>query len=148
MIALFVLALVLASWVPRVPQIKADLRLGDGRLGLALLGAPVGAVLTRWLTGIAVTRFGSVPVVRPPCPATAPSDAVVSAVGYAGWLTGPPVVGGLAELIGLHRALTVVLVLLATIVAFAPALRAPRPDPAAGEQCPVRPAADGGPASS
>ncbi|WP_372517766.1 MFS transporter, partial [Frankia tisae] len=79
---------------------------------------------------------------------TGTSIAVVSTVGYAGWLTGPPVVGGLAELIGLHRALTVVLVLLATIAAFAPALRAPRPDHAAGEQCPVRPAAGGGPASS
>ncbi len=420
MIALFVLALVLASWAPRVPQIKADLRLGDGRLGLALLGAPVGAVLTLWLAGIAVTRFGSVPVVRatlpgycavgslfpfvdgqwslfallalwgatssgldiaanaqavevergygrpimatahaawtagaltgagigtaaaalavpvgaqfvalgaiglvialpatwwmladPVAPMTEPaggksgpelavgrseevataaaergvrrrrgrrlsgqfaalcavafgsflcegvaadwsavylaevtgaaaggagagfvaftvcmlavrlvgdrvmvrysptrtvrglaavagvgfagalavgtlpfgsaagvigfgalgvgtacvvpavfstaggldastgtSIAVVSTVGYAGWLTGPPVVGGLAELIGLHRALTVVLLLLATIAAFASALRAPRPDHAVGEQCPVRPVAGGGTASS
>ncbi|EIV94316.1 MFS transporter [Frankia sp. QA3] len=68
MIALFVLALVFASWAPRVPQIKTDLRLGDGRLGLALLGAPVGAVLTLWLVGIAVTRFGSVRVVRAALP--------------------------------------------------------------------------------
>ncbi len=76
MIALFVLALVFASWAPRVPQIKTDLRLGDGRLGLALLGAPVGAVLTLWLVGLAVSRFGSVRVVR----AALPSYCAVGAL--------------------------------------------------------------------
>jgi MFS family permease len=73
------------------------------------------------------------------------SIAVVSTVGYAGWLTGPPVVGGLAELVGLHRALTVVLLLLATIIIFAPALRAPT-DPAADERLSAQPGTDiGGP---
>ncbi|CAJ59555.1 MULTISPECIES: MFS transporter [Frankia] len=81
MIALFVLALVFASWAPRVPQIKTDLRLGDGRLGLALLGAPVGAVLTLWLVGIAVARFGSVRVVRAALPSYCAVGSLFPLVG-------------------------------------------------------------------
>ncbi|MCK9894960.1 MFS transporter [Frankia sp. AgB32] len=69
MIVLFVLAVVLGSWAPRVAQVKGELGLGDGRLGLALLGAPSGAVASLWLAGIAVTRFGSVAVVRAALPA-------------------------------------------------------------------------------
>ncbi len=69
MIALFVLAVVLGSWAPRVPQVKSELGLGDGHLGLALLGAPSGAVASLWLAGIAVSRFGSAAVVRAALPA-------------------------------------------------------------------------------
>ncbi|MCL9797865.1 hypothetical protein MXD58_026855, partial [Frankia sp. AgKG'84/4] len=63
MVVLFVLAVVLGSWAPRVPQVKSDLGLGDGQLGLALLGAPSGAVASLWLAGLAVTRVGSAAVV-------------------------------------------------------------------------------------
>ncbi|CAO5234894.1 Sugar phosphate permease [Frankia sp. AgKG'84/4] len=69
MVVLFVLAVVLGSWAPRVPQVKSDLGLGDGQLGLALLGAPSGAVASLWLAGLAVTRVGSAAVVRAALPA-------------------------------------------------------------------------------
>ncbi|GII21914.1 MFS transporter [Planosporangium mesophilum] len=54
-----------------------------------------------------------------------PTDAIaaVSAVGYAGILTGPPVIGILADHVGIGRALLVLFVLAAAICAFAPAVR-------------------------
>ncbi len=61
---LFVHAFVFASWVPRIPEVKASLALSDGELGLALLGAPAGAVLTMWAIGFLVGRVGSIPVIR------------------------------------------------------------------------------------
>lgn len=64
MVVFFFLALVLAAWAPRIPQVKDALALGDGELGLALLGAPVGAIVTLWGAGVLVSRLGSVPVIR------------------------------------------------------------------------------------
>ncbi|WP_165485279.1 MFS transporter [Protofrankia symbiont of Coriaria ruscifolia] len=61
---LFVHAFVFASWIPHIPEVKASLALSDGELGLALLGAPAGAVLTMWAVGFLVGRVGSVPVIR------------------------------------------------------------------------------------
>jgi fucose permease len=48
-----------AAWVARIPQIKRDLGLDAGALGLALLGAPIGVVLAVRAAGWAVARFGS-----------------------------------------------------------------------------------------
>ncbi|WP_131744592.1 MFS transporter [Frankia sp. Cppng1_Ct_nod] len=59
----FVLGLVFASWAPRIPEVKAKLALSDGELGLALLGAPTGAVLTMWAVGLLLGRVGTVPVI-------------------------------------------------------------------------------------
>ncbi|ABW15643.1 major facilitator superfamily MFS_1 [Parafrankia sp. EAN1pec] len=64
MVVFFFLALLLAAWAPRIPQVKDALALGDGELGLALLGAPVGAIVTLWGAGVLVSRLGSVPVIR------------------------------------------------------------------------------------
>ncbi|WP_230203130.1 MFS transporter [Parafrankia discariae] len=64
MVVFFFLALMLAAWAPRIPQVKDALALGDGELGLALLGAPVGAIVTLWGAGVLVSRLGSVPVIR------------------------------------------------------------------------------------
>jgi hypothetical protein len=44
MAVFFVHGLLFASWTAHIPQVKADLHLTDGSLGLALLGAPLGAV--------------------------------------------------------------------------------------------------------
>jgi predicted MFS family arabinose efflux permease len=49
--------------------------------------------------------------------------AVVSTIGYAGFLLGPPVIGVIADSLDMGRALLVLLVLPAAILALAPALR-------------------------
>ncbi len=51
--------LIFASWIVRIPDVKAQLGLSDGELGLALLGAPVGAVAGQFLVGRLLSRYGS-----------------------------------------------------------------------------------------
>jgi MFS family permease len=51
--------LIFASWLVRIPDIKAQLRLSDGELGLALLGAPGGVFLGQFLVGWLLPRWGS-----------------------------------------------------------------------------------------
>jgi MFS family permease len=48
-----------ASWVPRIPEIKAGLDLGAAELGLALLGVAAGALLAMPSAGWLIGRFGS-----------------------------------------------------------------------------------------
>lgn len=55
----------------------------------------------------------------------APAVAAVSATGYAGFLAGPPLVGGLAELGSLRLGLCVVVVLCLLAAALAGAVRVP-----------------------
>lgn len=55
----FVNGVVIASWVPHVPEAKSRLGLGDGTLGLALLGMALGAVAAMPLAGMAMRRLGS-----------------------------------------------------------------------------------------
>ncbi|MGB3681678.1 MAG: MFS transporter [Rubrobacteraceae bacterium] len=49
----------LANWFVRIPAIQRDLSLSEGLLGLALLGAAVGALLSMPVTGALASRFGS-----------------------------------------------------------------------------------------
>ncbi|MFC5750087.1 MFS transporter [Actinomadura rugatobispora] len=58
-VAFLLHGLVGAAWVARIPQIKRDLGLSEGSLGLALLGAPVGVVLAVRFAGWTVARWGS-----------------------------------------------------------------------------------------
>ena len=53
--------------------------------------------------------------------------AAVTAFGYLGWLAGPPLVGGAAELLGLDRALALLAAAGALIALLAPAARDPDP---------------------
>ncbi|MEP6598976.1 MAG: MFS transporter [Actinomycetota bacterium] len=66
------------AWVPRIPEIKHDLDLSSGALGLALLAPALGSVLTVGLYGRACLRFGSAPVTR----------AVLVAFCALAWLAG------------------------------------------------------------
>jgi MFS family permease len=50
---------VIGTWVVRIPAIKERLDLGEGLLGVALLGAAVGALVAMPLVGALVSRFGS-----------------------------------------------------------------------------------------
>jgi predicted MFS family arabinose efflux permease len=98
-------------------------------LGPGLVGAYAGAAL--WALGVclvfpaAVSAGGEAP--------ERPADAIaaVTTVGYGGFLVGPPLIGLLAEQVGLGRALLVLCVLAGGIAALAPAVRSRRPRPAA-----------------
>ena len=54
------------------------------------------------------------------------SLAAVSSVGYLGFVIGPPIVGGAAELIGLPAALGALVALGLAVAALAPTTAAPR----------------------
>jgi predicted MFS family arabinose efflux permease len=98
-------------------------------LGPGLVGAYAGAAL--WALGVclvfpaAVSAGGETP--------DRPADAIaaVTTIGYGGFLLGPPLIGLLADQVGLGRALLVLCLLAAGIAALAPAVRSRRPQPAA-----------------
>jgi MFS family permease len=71
----FAQGFIFASWTAHIPHIKDHLHLGDGSLGIALLGAPIGSMLAMLAVSRLLPRFGSRPVVR------------VALAGYC--LTGP-----------------------------------------------------------
>jgi MFS family permease len=54
----FVQGFLFASWTAHIPRVQQNLGLSNGRLGLALLGAPVGSVLALVLAGRLLTRGG------------------------------------------------------------------------------------------
>ncbi|MUN40186.1 MFS transporter [Actinomadura litoris] len=58
-VAFTVHGLIGVTWVPRIPQIKENLGLGEGAMGVALLGAPVGVAIAVRFTGSLVARLGS-----------------------------------------------------------------------------------------
>jgi MFS family permease len=60
----FVQGFFFASWTAHIPHLQHHLVLNDGRLGLALLGAPVGSVLAIAVAGRLLTKAGSRTVVR------------------------------------------------------------------------------------
>ena len=60
----FVHGFLFASWTAHIPQLKQHLGLSDGRLGLALLGAPIGSVLALVVAARILSRVGSGPMVR------------------------------------------------------------------------------------
>jgi MFS family permease len=51
--------LVVATWVSRIASVKSALHLGDGALGLALLGTAIGSVTAIPVSGALVVRRGS-----------------------------------------------------------------------------------------
>ena len=97
-------------------------------LGPGLAGAYAGAAL--WALGVclvfpaAVSAGGETP--------GRPADAIaaVTTIGYGGFLVGPPLIGLLADRVGLGRALLVLCLLAGGIAALAPAVRSRRPQPA------------------
>jgi len=59
MIGFLVHGLIVSTWVSRLATIKSALRLSDGALGLALLGAAIGSVTAIPVCGALVTRYGA-----------------------------------------------------------------------------------------
>jgi len=60
----FVHGFLFASWTAHIPELKQHLGLTDGRLGLALIGAPIGSVLALVVAARILPRVGSRPMVR------------------------------------------------------------------------------------
>lgn len=58
-VVFFVNGVLFASWTAHIPHVKEYLRLTDGTLGLALLGAPIGSVLAMLITARLLPRLGS-----------------------------------------------------------------------------------------
>ena len=63
-VVFFVNGLLFASWTAHIPHVKDYLRLDDGALGIALLGAPAGSVLAMLLAAPLLPRLGSKTIVR------------------------------------------------------------------------------------
>ena len=57
-----VMGIVSMAWVPRIPEIKTANGLTDTQFGLVLVASSLGAVLGAQLSGRAIHRFGSRPV--------------------------------------------------------------------------------------
>jgi MFS family permease len=60
----FVQGFLFASWTAHIPHIKDHLHLGDGSLGIALLGAPIGSMLAMLAVSRLLPVFGSRRVLR------------------------------------------------------------------------------------
>jgi MFS family permease len=91
-------------------------------VGFACLGAGMASVVPN-----VFRAAGTLPDVAPGI-----GLAGVATMGYFGFVAGPPLIGGLAELAGLPNALALLVVLAAFVAALAPATRSP-----AGTAAPV-----------
>lgn len=114
------------AWGP-VALIRRGALLAGGGLGLALvLGEPVAALAGFFCMGAGLAAV--VPIVfraagaLPGFPAGA-GIAALTTVGYSAFLVGPPVIGLVAEVVGLRAALGLVVFLLAVLAALAPRAR-------------------------
>jgi len=100
-------------------------------VALVIGTAPVAlagfAALGLGLSGVVPTLFRSA-ADHPGVP-TGPALAAVSAIGYLGFLAGPPLIGGLAEVTSLHLAAGVIAAAAALVVVLAP-VADPPPRPA------------------
>jgi len=84
-------ALVFSSWVAHIPHVKSELRLSDGALGNALLGAPLGALVATALCIRLLPRWGS---------------HILVPVTVAGYAASGPLPGLARSELGLFLALT------------------------------------------
>lgn len=59
MLAFFLQPIAFGSWLPRIPEIQSAMGLGSAALAIALLGMPVGTLLTLPFAGPLVGRIGA-----------------------------------------------------------------------------------------
>jgi MFS family permease len=55
----FLMGVVSMAWVPRIPEIKEALGLGDGEFGVVLVSSSLGALIGAQAAGQLIQRFGS-----------------------------------------------------------------------------------------
>ena len=82
---------VFASWVSRIPQVRAELQLSAADLGVVLLALAVGSLLALPAAAVLIRRFGTRVVVSAMTLVTATAVTVIGVGYHAG--TGPVVVG-------------------------------------------------------
>ncbi|MGJ3237188.1 MAG: MFS transporter [Anaerolineae bacterium] len=58
-VVFFTVGAVFANWVSRIPEVKTELNLTEGTLGLALMVLSIGVILGLLITGGLIARFGS-----------------------------------------------------------------------------------------
>ena len=63
-LSFFLNGLVFASWVSRIPEVRASFDLTNGQLGLLLLSIAMGSLLALPTTGALITSWGTVRIVR------------------------------------------------------------------------------------
>src|SRR6266699_1866354 len=83
---------IFASWASRIPQVRSELRVTPGVLGLILLCMAVGSAVAIPLSGVVITRLGEAPTVTAMSLVGAAGLATVAA-GYRHGI--PPVAAGL-----------------------------------------------------
>ncbi len=86
---------IFASWASRIPQVRAELGVGPGVLGLVLLSAAVGSALGTTLSGLLIGWIGEIRTVISMC-WTAAAGMLVVAAGCRLRLAGHPRGGGRA----------------------------------------------------
>jgi len=113
---------ILTRWGPVLVLRVAGVVAATG-LGVALLiGTPASAIFGFGCIGLGMSTIapigfgaaGRTPGVRP-----GSAIAAVATMGYSGFLVGPPIIGVIAQVVGLRVALVVVAVLAACIVLLA-----------------------------
>jgi MFS family permease len=119
----------------RLTEALGPARLARGGAGFAAAGMAIalaGAAPATAIAGFAAMGVGLAALFPLALRAAAqrgetpgPAVAAVSAMGYCGFLAGPPAVGGLAEALGLRAGLGLVALLCVTAAALAPVVRAP-----------------------
>ncbi|WP_184080039.1 MFS transporter [Nocardiopsis mwathae] len=76
----FIAGLIIATWAARVPAVKAQTGLDDGRLSIGLLGLALGALAAMQAAGRLSDRFGSAAVILP---AAVAGSLALAAPGHA-----------------------------------------------------------------
>lgn len=84
--------LLFASWVSRIPEVRAELGLDNAQLGLLLLALAAGSLLTLPTTGLAIERLGTVRTIRFSAMSAATGLLLIS-IALTGGATAPAVVG-------------------------------------------------------
>jgi MFS family permease len=120
----------------RLTEAFGPVRLARGGAGLAAIAMAIA--LAGAEPPVAIAGFGAMGVglaalfplalraaARRGSETAGPAVAAVSAMGYCGFLAGPPAVGGLAEALGLRAGLALVAILCASAAALAGVVRAP-----------------------
>src|SRR3954447_20039911 len=82
----FTTGLVFASWAARIPAVQGRLHLGNGELGLAVLGLEAGAIVGLPVGGAVVSRAGTRRALRLGFVAYPGALCVVGLAPSLGWL--------------------------------------------------------------
>jgi MFS family permease len=96
MLVFFLQPLAFGSWLPRIPEMQQRLGLGPQDLAFALLGLPIGILLTLPFAGPLVGRIGGRAAIRYGFPAFFVAVCLPGFAGNSFWLFGGLLLSGVA----------------------------------------------------